>query len=84
MLVSVEIGPDDIVEAIEALSDAQLDVLALQLPDRLMDRVGPLMETLKVIEETADLYSERDELDLDRLAAIYTAEDVSDWLRPTD
>lgn len=56
MLVSVEIGPDDIVEAIEALTDAQLDVLALQLPDRLMDRVGPLMETLKVIEEATDLY----------------------------
>lgn len=64
MLVSVEIGPDDIVEAIEALSDAQLDVLALQLPDRLMDRVGPLMETLNVVEETADLYTEQEDMHL--------------------
>lgn len=65
MLVSVELGPDDIVEAIEALSDAQLDVLALMLPDRLMDRVGPLVETLKIVEEATDLYPDTGLADVD-------------------
>jgi len=62
MLVSVELGVGDIVEAIEALSDAQVYELALQLPDRVIDAAVALMQPVQLVLdddpsiEAGDLY----------------------------